>query len=243
MATPSVSIRQATTAETLRQNQERIEELKTLIHKLWEAIRNGLWVLTSERGESPLTSAFSSEVPDILDTKVLLPDLFTGNSAEYRSFIAQCSLVFAACLREYIKDEREILFVISRLGGPPFSWVQSIALDLEQHRSGGILHVLTESSLLGVVPAGMIGKPQYTLPLRGWYVVPAHSRDKHSGPWHIWWIMKPFVLKPEQDIAPSVEQMPTFWPFVIGIAATAAVNALENEFHCQFHEYRLPSSL
>ena len=102
------SAAQAATAEALRQNQERIEELETIVQELQETIRNGPRIVPSERGESPPASIAMTSMStafDIPDAKVQLPDPFTGKSSEYAAFMAQCNLVFAARPREYSTNE------------------------------------------------------------------------------------------------------------------------------------------
>jgi len=121
--------RQTATAEALRQNQERFDDLEALVRQLQDTIQNGPRRPVSEREESPPSVSSTFNVPDIPDTKVPLPDPFSGKSAEYASFMAQCTLLFSARPREYVKDERKILLVISRLRGAPLSWAQKVATD------------------------------------------------------------------------------------------------------------------
>lgn len=126
MATPGAATRQATTAETLRENQARIEELEALVAELRDQMQMG------PRGVSPGSSSISSSshtLQEPPDAKVNFPDEFEGKSAEYENFMAQCHLVFAARPREYHSDERKVLLVVSLLRGTPLSWAKKIALD------------------------------------------------------------------------------------------------------------------
>ena len=125
MATPGAATRQKTTAETLRDYQERIEQLENLVADLQEMFDNQSAEL---RAESPRADYFRNPPPpsddesdseDLPDAKVTLLDLFHGKSSEYESFMAQCSLVFAARPRAYKTDECKVLQVIARLRGVP----------------------------------------------------------------------------------------------------------------------------
>ena len=120
MANSGSMTRNAATAETLRDNQARIEELETIVAHLQEMLENRSVSSTLRRESSDDPSQLDPNL-DVPDAKVRHPDEFTGKSADYASFMAQCSLVFAARPRMYAKDEHKVLFVISQLRGTPLS--------------------------------------------------------------------------------------------------------------------------
>ena len=64
--------------------------------------------------------------------KVGKPSEFTGKASEFEDFMAKIALIFSFNGHIYNTDERKVLFLISYLRGPPFSWAREIPLQ-EQH--------------------------------------------------------------------------------------------------------------
>ena len=64
--------------------------------------------------------------------KVGKPSEFTGKASEFEDFMAKIALIFSFNGHIYNTDERKVLFLISYLRGPPFSWAREILLQ-EQH--------------------------------------------------------------------------------------------------------------